>query len=88
MPKLDGYAATTRIRDDGYKGPIVALTAHAMRDEIEHSRQVGCDAHLAKPVAMLELCDLIHRLVTRKVMTSKQPFDRRKTIVSLKDELH
>ena len=88
MPKLDGYAATARIRDDGYKGPIVALTAHAMRDEIERCWQMGCDDHLAKPVTMLELCDMVHRLVIGQVKTSKHPFDRRKAIFSLKEELH
>jgi PAS domain S-box-containing protein len=79
MPKIDGYAATTRLREYGYKGTIVALTAHAMRNEIEHCRFVGCDAHLSKPVGMHELCELIHKLVVEKNIKSCDGIGRRNT---------
>lgn len=63
MPKLDGYAATAQLRSLGYKGPIVALTAFAMRDEIERCRHAGCDGHLAKPVGRKELWETIKRMI-------------------------
>ncbi|MCM2280663.1 MAG: response regulator [Bdellovibrionaceae bacterium] len=50
MPVMDGYEATFRIRELGYRGPIVALTAHAIPGEEERCRSVGCTHFLTKPV--------------------------------------
>ena len=55
MPRVDGYKATRNIRmieaDEGRRRvPIIALTAHAMSEEIRQMMAAGCDAHLAKPL--------------------------------------
>ncbi len=50
MPVLDGYAATEQLRKNGYKKPIIALTAHAMAEEKRRTKLAGCDAHLVKPL--------------------------------------
>jgi len=62
MPRLDGYEATTQLRAAGYSGPIVALTAHAMREDIRRSEEAGCNGHLAKPVARDEMLEMIFQL--------------------------
>ena len=66
MPKLNGYEATHQLRAAGYSGPIVALTACAMLEDIKRCEEVGCNAHLAKPVVREKITELIFRLVKSK----------------------
>lgn len=59
MPELDGYQATRQLRKVGYRRPIVALTAHALKEERDRCLQAGCDGHLTKPVDRRTLLEQI-----------------------------
>ena len=66
MPVVDGLEATRSIRafearDGRRRTPIVVVTAGAGPDDIEASRQAGCDEHLSKPLSKRTLFEAIGR---------------------------
>jgi PAS domain S-box-containing protein len=73
MPEMDGYEATQYLRAHGYRPPIVALTAHAMKEEAERCLKAGFTAHLTKPVDRMALYDNIQRLVGRGTSMASRP---------------
>jgi signal transduction histidine kinase/ActR/RegA family two-component response regulator len=51
MPGMDGLQATRRIRSLGYlEVPIVAMTAHAMKEDMERCLSCGMNDYLSKPI--------------------------------------
>jgi CheY-like chemotaxis protein len=61
MPELDGYAAATLLRMQGFAGPIVALTANDDAGERERCVACGCSEYLRKPVERDVLVDRVTR---------------------------
>ena len=52
LPGMDGLSATHAIKSNPATSniPVVALTAHAMKDDEKRAMEAGCDAYLVKPV--------------------------------------
>ena len=70
MPVMDGIAATQAIREKeqerGGRTPILAMTAHASRDDEARCLASGMDAYLAKPVDLSELIAVAGKLVLER----------------------
>ncbi|MCM2281833.1 MAG: ATP-binding protein, partial [Bdellovibrionaceae bacterium] len=67
MPRLDGIGATIQLRSLGYRTPIIALTAHALKDQRERSIRAGCNEHLTKPISRRALLETIARFTRTRV---------------------
>jgi len=61
IPKLDGYQATTMIRQHDTQIPIVALTAKALKEDREACLKAGMDDYISKPLFL----DQLKRILTK-----------------------
>jgi PAS domain S-box-containing protein len=76
MPHLDGYAASQRIRrlpNPVGRIPIVALTAHAIREELDRCLAVGMNAFITKPFRGEALRRTIEEWIEKDPGASCQP---------------
>ena len=69
MPVMDGYEAAAAIRAGTHPRaktiPIVALTANAFKEDIQHALDAGMNEHIAKPVRVEKIKAAVSRLVKR-----------------------
>ena len=67
MPVMSGDEAVKRLRDLGWDGVVIALTANAMESDKQKYLEAGMDAVLTKPCKMDNLKSvIIEQLVKRK----------------------
>ncbi len=67
MPVMNGFDATRNIRSadrPDAKLPIIAMTADAFSDDVQSCLDCGMNAHVAKPIDMKELLQVIKRFVS------------------------
>ena len=67
MPKLDGFEATEKLRQDPRfeRLPIIAMTANAMASDRERALRAGMNDHVAKPIDPDKLLRTLSRWVSR-----------------------
>jgi signal transduction histidine kinase/AmiR/NasT family two-component response regulator len=62
MPEMDGFAATVHIRKNlGLKTPIIALTANAVKTEIDRCFELGMNDYVLKPFNEIHLLDVLSK---------------------------
>jgi len=63
MPGMDGCEATAQLRAQGFKKPIIALTAHALGDELNRCLLAGCNLALTKPITKRSLVEQLSQVL-------------------------
>ncbi len=65
MPEMDGYTAARQIRKDPAFNdlPIIAMTANAMAGDREKALDAGMNDHVAKPIDVNELLDVLRKWI-------------------------
>jgi CheY-like chemotaxis protein len=67
MPEVDGYTATSRIRQleegKGIQTPIIAMTAHAMKGDRDRCIESGMDGYMTKPIDTAAMMAEIDRVL-------------------------
>lgn len=65
LPGIDGLTATKMIKNDAAYAdiPVIAITAHAMRENENKAMEAGCDAYLLKPLDTNLLYSTLERLL-------------------------
>ena len=67
MPVMNGYEATEAIRalsrEDAKTIPIIAMTADAFSEDIQHCLECGMNAHTAKPINLNEVVALLKKYI-------------------------
>ena len=82
MPKMNGYEATSVLRKKGFDLPIIALTANAMKGDLEKCIDAGCDAFLNKPVNVTKLFEVLGTYLSPKKDEFVEEIDK------IKDEVN
>jgi len=63
MPVMDGYTAVAKMREEGIKLPVVALTAHAMKGIEARCLEAGYSHYMTKPIDINALVKLLAELL-------------------------
>jgi PAS domain S-box-containing protein len=61
MPRMDGHETMRRLREKGFSRPIIALTAHAMREERDKCFASGCTDYMTKPLQKQKLFEVLQK---------------------------
>ncbi len=67
MPIMDGYQATIIIRKEDKEIPIIAITANAMKEDIEKSAKYGMNDHINKPINVNKLYETIFKYIPKNI---------------------
>jgi len=60
MPNVNGYEATSHLREAGLTIPIIAVSANAFQEDVENSLNSGMNGHITKPYVKEEIEEVLN----------------------------
>jgi two-component system, sensor histidine kinase and response regulator len=66
MPIMDGGEATRRLRDRGFAGPVIGVSASVAASDRANAMAAGCDDYLAKPIDLGQLISSLDQWLSAK----------------------
>ncbi|HJU12480.1 MAG TPA: response regulator [Candidatus Binataceae bacterium] len=71
LPGLDGLELTRQLKADPQRRDIIilALTAYAMKGDMEKALAAGCDGYISKPIDPVTLCNVVERHLQSQTQT-------------------
>ena len=79
MPNMNGYDATTTLRENGITTPIIALTAQEMKDDDKKCTSAGCSDYLSKPTSYKKLLPIIRKYLPPQDQPAQPQVARQKS---------
>ena len=70
LPGKDGFQVLSESRNNGFYKPIIALTAHAMKEEVLKTQEAGFNMHITKPVKSNVLVESVSKILKHKITTA------------------
>jgi two-component system sensor histidine kinase/response regulator len=64
MPVMDGYEASTKIREENKNIPIIALSANTFEKDIKKAKEMGMNEHLSKPIDIDKLYAILSKYLS------------------------
>ncbi|MEE0741755.1 MAG: response regulator transcription factor [Emergencia sp.] len=77
MPEMDGYALTRKIRDEGYRFPIMFLSAKTEDNDKILGLNLGADDYMTKPFNPLEIIARVNSNLRREYQLNKETQESR-----------
>jgi CheY-like chemotaxis protein len=65
MPVMDGLVATKTLREKGFHGPIIALTANVLPEDRARCAEAGCTGFSGKPIDRTQLYDALRTALAK-----------------------
>jgi len=71
LPDIDGFEVARRLRSSKKTElahtPIIAVTANAMKGDVQKVMSAGCDMYMSKPINIIDLVEKVETLITKKI---------------------
>jgi len=71
LPDIDGFEVARRLRSSKKtelaNTPIIAVTANAMKGDVQKVMSAGCDMYMSKPINIIDLVEKVETLITKKI---------------------